>query len=132
MDKTLLLRASVQGQNALLTLNGMVLGKLQNGRELVLPIHEYVQSGENRIQVILLPGASMQGTSLNPDHALLTQNCSTTVWVELQKDRGPDVLVQPRVLFELKTAFQRGQRLRKTVCWIRQLTCRFPFITDCP
>ncbi len=82
MDKTLLLRASVQGQNALLTLNGMVLGKLQNGRELVLPIHEYVQSGENRIQVILLPGGSMRGASLNPDHALLTQNCTTTVWVE--------------------------------------------------
>ena len=39
MDKTLLLRASVQGQNALLTLNGMVLGKLQNGRELDVSRH---------------------------------------------------------------------------------------------
>lgn len=108
MDKTLLLRASVKGQDALLSLNGMVLARLHDGRELLLPIHEYVQSGENRIQVTVLPGVSK-----NPDHALITQDCSATVWVELQKDRGPDVLVQPHVLFELNVSFQRGQRLRK-------------------
>lgn len=104
MDRTLLLRASVHGQDAVLNLNGMVLSKLHAGRELLLPIHEYVQSGENRIQVTVLPSA---------DHALVSRDCGATVSVELQKDRGPDVLVQPHVLFELNASFQRGQRVIK-------------------
>jgi hypothetical protein len=108
MDKTLLLRACVHGQDALLSLNGMVLAKLHQDRELLLPIHEYVQSGENRIQVIVL--SETLEDSGNP---LLIQDCHASVWVELQKDRGPDLLVQPRVLFELKSSFQRGQRLKK-------------------
>lgn len=108
MDKTLLMRVSMLGQDALLSLNGMVLAKLQDGQELLLPIHEYVQSGENRVQVTLLSAAST-----NPDHGLLKHDCSATVWVELQKDRGPEVLVQPHVLFELNASCQRGQRLKK-------------------
>lgn len=104
MDKALLLRASVHGQDAVLNLNGMVLSKLHAGRELLMPIHEYVQSGENRIQVTVLPSA---------DHARASTDCGATVSVELQKDRGPDVLVQPHVLFELNASFQRGQRVIK-------------------
>ncbi|MCE2744658.1 MAG: hypothetical protein LW710_01970 [Burkholderiales bacterium] len=109
MDKTLLLRACVHGQDALLGLNGMVLAKLYQGRELLLPIHEYVQSGENRIQVILLPS-----TLENSGNSLLMQDCQASVSVELQKDRGPDLLVQPSVLFELNASALRGQRLRKS------------------
>lgn len=108
MDRTLLLRACVYGQDALLTLNGMVLAKLHQGRELLLPIHEYVQSGQNRIQVISLSGALENSPS-----PLLLQDCHASVWVELQKDRGPDLLVQPRVLFELNSSFKQGQRLKK-------------------
>lgn len=115
MDKTLLLRVSVRGQDALLSLNGMVLAKLSDGLELLLPIHEYVQSGENRIQVTVLSSAPMPGASSNSERFLLTKSCSATVWVELQKDRGPDVLVQPHVLYELNASFQRGQRLRKNL-----------------
>jgi hypothetical protein len=113
MDKTLLLRASVQGQDAVLSLNGMVLSKLNDGQELLLPIHEYVQSGENRIQVTVLPSAPKLEASSNADHARASTDCGATVSVELQKDRGPDVLVQPHVLFELNASFQRGQRVIK-------------------
>jgi len=108
MDKTLLLRASLHGHDAVLSLNGMVLGKLHDGRELLLPIHEYVQSGDNRIQVTVL-----QDASSNSEQTVLSQDCSVTVHVELQKNRGPDVLVQPHVLFELNASSQRGQRLKK-------------------
>jgi hypothetical protein len=86
----------------------MVLAKLHQGRELLLPIHEYVQSGENRIQVIVL-----SKTLEDSENALLVQDCHASVWVELQKDRGPDLLVQPHVLFELNASFRRGQRLKK-------------------
>ena len=40
MDKSLLLRASVKGQDALLMLNGMVLGKLTEGQELRQHVQE--------------------------------------------------------------------------------------------
>lgn len=108
MDKTLLLRASVEGHDALLSLNGMVLGKLHDRRELVLPIHEYLQAGENRIQVTVL-----QESKSDSCHELLTRDCSVTVWVELQKDRGPNLIVQPQVLFELNASARQGQRLKK-------------------
>ena len=99
MDKTLLIRACVTGSDALLCLNGMVLCKLISGQEMRLPVHEFIQSGENRIQVILL------GSVLNDTHS--------RVCVELQKDRGADVLVQPQVLYEFEESLLRGERLEK-------------------
>ena len=99
MDKTLLIRACVTGSDALLCLNGMVLCKLISGQEMRLPVHEFIQSGENRIQVILL------GSVLN--------DTRSRVCVELQKDRGADVLVQPQVLYEFEESLLRGERLEK-------------------
>lgn len=108
MDKTLLIRAHAQGRDALLTLNGMVLCKLSAGREVRLPVHEFIQAGDNRIQVLAL---APQGLQL--DNMLTPVDCGVQVSVELQKDRGAESLVQAHVLFELVENFKKGQRLKK-------------------
>lgn len=108
MDKTLLIRAHIQGRDALLTLNGMVLCKLIAGQEVRLPVHEFIQAGENRIQVLAL---GPQGLLL--DTALTPVDCGVQVSVELQKDRGAESLVQAHVLFDLVENFKKGQRLKK-------------------
>ena len=97
MDKTLLIRATSHGSDALLCINGMVLCKLSAGQESRLPIHEFIKSGENRIQLILLSGVSI--------------NIHGRLCVELQKDRGADVLVQPQTLYEFEHCISRGERL---------------------
>ncbi|BET27441.1 hypothetical protein EV673_1886 [Limnobacter thiooxidans] len=108
MDKTLLIRARVQGLDALLTLNGMVLCKLISDQEIRLPVHEFIQSGENRIQVLAL---GPQGVQF--DSALAPVDCGVKVSVELQKDRGGESLVQAHVLFDLGENFKKGHRLEK-------------------
>ena len=97
MDKTLLIRAISHGSDALLCLNGMVLCKLPAGQEIRLPVHEFIQSGENRIQLVLLDG--------------VLKNIHGRLCVELQKDRGADALVQPQVLYEFEKSVSRGERL---------------------
>lgn len=104
MDKALTIRARVRGQNALLTLNGLVLCRLADGLEYKLAVHEFLQAGENRIQIIAL-SANQQG--------LLIHDCAFELHVELQKYRGPSVWVQPQVLFSFDDSFVRGQRLKK-------------------
>lgn len=99
MDKSLLLRAVVTSVDALLCLNGMVLSKLLSGQEVRMPVHEFIQSGENRIQVLAL--------------GIPFAHCSARVCVELQKDRGSTVVVQPQVLYEFSATMQRGERLEK-------------------
>lgn len=108
MDKTLLIRACAQGQDALLSLNGMVLCKLNAGQEVRLPVHEFIQSGDNRVQVLALGEQGIQ-----PDSTLTPVDCSVRVSVELQKDRGVESLVQAHVLFALDESFKKGQRLKK-------------------
>lgn len=108
MDKSLLLRACVQGQDALLMLNGMVLAKLTAGQELRLPVHEYIQSGENRIQVEAISPAVQSGVT-----PLSVCDLDAQVLVEIQKDRGPASFVNPNVLFKLQGRVLRGQRLSK-------------------
>ena len=108
MDKSLLLRASVQGQDALLLLNGMVLGKLTMGQELYLPVHEYIQSGENSIQVEAIPPATQAEVQ-----SFSACDINAQVLVEIQKDRGSSSFVNPNVLFRLQGDVQRGQRLNK-------------------
>lgn len=108
MDKSLLLRACVQGQDALLMLNGMVLGKLTAGQELRLPVHEYIQSGENRIQVEAVSTAVQTRTT-----QLSACNVDAQVLVEIQKDRGPGSFVNANVLFRLQGSVLRGQRFNK-------------------
>ncbi|WP_334118777.1 hypothetical protein [Limnobacter sp.] len=108
MDKSLLLRASVKGQDALLMLNGMVLGKLTVGQELRLPVHEYIQSGENRIQV-----EAISSTAQNGAKPLSACNVDAQVLVEIQKDRGPGSFVNANVLFRLQGSVLRGQRFNK-------------------
>lgn len=108
MDKSLLLRASVQGRDALLMLNGMVLGKLSMGQELQLPVHEYIQSGENRIQVEAISPAVQ--AAVKPLSACDTE---AQVLVEIQKDRGPSSFVNANVLFRLQGSVRRGQRFNK-------------------
>jgi len=108
MDKTLLVRACVQGLDALLTLNGMVLCKLIAGLEIRIPVHEFIQSGDNRVQVLAL---GEQG--LLSCNELTPVDCAVHVVVELQKDRGPESLVQAHVLFSLAEQIKKGQRLKK-------------------
>lgn len=108
MDKTLLLRAVVWGQDALLALNGMVLKMLKAGQEVRMPVHEFIQAGENRIQVFTLEKLPADDTSI-----LVNSNCSVQVWVELLKDRGSATQVEPHILYALKESFKRGQRLHK-------------------
>lgn len=99
MDKSLLLRATVTGVDALLCLNGMVLCKLRCGQEIRLPVHEFIQSGENRIQLLALGFALV--------------DFKVQVCVELQKDRGITALVQPQVLYEFSKTIRRGECLEK-------------------
>lgn len=108
MDKSLLLRALVLGQDALLALNGMILGKLKAGQEVRMPVHEFIQAGENRIQVL-----NLEELPAGEDSVLAQSDCSVHVWVELQKDRGPATQVEPHALFALEESFKRGQRMRK-------------------
>jgi hypothetical protein len=109
MDKTLLLRALVSGQDALLLLNGMILAKLEASQETRLPVHEFIQTGENRIEVLALETRSANNTSV-----LASANCSAQVWVELHKDRGPATQVEPHLLFVFEESHKRGQRLPKS------------------
>lgn len=108
MDKTLLIRAHVQGRDALLTLNGMVLCKLIAGQEVRLSVHEFIQAGENRIQVLALGPKGVQ-----VDNELTPVDCGLQVSVELQKDRGAESFVQAHVLYELVEHFKKGHRLEK-------------------
>lgn len=109
MNKTLLLRAFVSGQDALLLLNGMILAKLEAGVETRLAMHEFIQAGENRIEVLALEMQSAHGTSI-----LAKSNCSAQVWIELHKDRGPATQVEPHLLFVFEESHKRGQRLPKS------------------
>ena len=108
MDKSLLLRACVQGQDALLILNGMVLAKLTAGQELHLPVHEYIQSGENRIQV-----EAISTTVQSSGKPISACNTEAQVLVEIQKDRGPASFINANVLFKLQGSVLRGQRFNK-------------------
>lgn len=110
MDKTLLLRAVAFGQDALLALNGMILAKLKCGHEVCMPVHEFIQTGSNRIQVSIL-----QDSLVNQSSVLAKSDCSIQVWVELQKDRGPATQVEPHVLFALEESFKRGQRIHEAL-----------------
>ncbi|MCR2747159.1 hypothetical protein [Limnobacter parvus] len=108
MDKTLLLRAIALGQDALLALNGMILGKLNAGQEVRMPVHEFIQAGENRLQVF-----SLEELPDGEGSVLAKSDCSVQVWVELQKDRGSATQVEPHILFALEESFNRGQRIHK-------------------
>lgn len=108
MDKTLLIRACAHGQDALLCLNGMVLSRLIAGQEARLPLHEFIQSGDNRVQVLAL---GQQG--IQPANTLAPVDCAVRVSIELQKDRGVESLVQAQALFVLDERVKKGQRLEK-------------------
>ncbi|HEX4917263.1 MAG TPA: hypothetical protein VFV43_05145 [Limnobacter sp.] len=101
MDKTLLLRAFCSAPGAVVRLNGLVLGELQAGAEAMWPMHGHVVQGDNRIQIEC------------PHHTTSKRAVRTHAWVELHKDRGAGVLVQPRVLFDLESNHPAGSRLHK-------------------
>jgi hypothetical protein len=107
MDKLLLLRASVQQMDCLLSLNSMVVGKLKAGVELCLPVHEFIQAGANSLQLISLAtsnGAACTGRA--------TKDCDFQVSLEIRKDRGPLSLVQGTVLYQVGGSVARGDYLK--------------------
>ncbi|HEX4879930.1 MAG TPA: hypothetical protein VFV39_08810 [Limnobacter sp.] len=101
MDKTLLLRVVCSEPDAIVRLNGLVLGQLRAGVESTWPMHAHIVQGDNRIQIEC------------PQHATLKKAVQTRAWIELHKDRGSGVLVQPRILFELQGSHPAGTRLQK-------------------
>lgn len=101
MDKTLLLRALCSEPGAVVRLNGLVMGELQARAEAVWPMHGLIVQGDNRIQIEVV------------QQKPLSKPVQSRAWIELHKDRGVGVLVQPRVLFELEANHSAGARLHK-------------------
>lgn len=105
MDKTLLVRVACSTPKAVLRINGLVLGQLREHTESTWPMHAYIQHGQNRIELEHPAKGAFKSSGL------LTHDTLARVSIELHKDRGAGVLVQPKVLFEWSDTHLKGTRL---------------------
>lgn len=102
MDKTLFMSVGVQGMDCWLRVNQLTLCLVKSGRDLRLPVHEFIQQGANRIE--LWPVQS----SASGLH-LFKAAFSARVQLELVKDRGPGQLVQAVPISGFKVDIQPGE-----------------------
>ncbi len=100
MDKTLTLRAHVEGADAMLCLNRLPLARIRDGQELKLAVHEYLMAGENQIELQSLAKVDMCA------HAIRAQ-----LNIEIQKDRGSKVITTPTSLHTVEQLIQPRERL---------------------
>lgn len=102
MDKTLFMSVGVQGMDCWIRINRLTLCLVKSGCDLRLPVHEFIQQGDNRIEVW---PAQSSASGLQ----LFKTAFSAHVQLELVKDRGPGQLVQAVPVSGFKVDIKPGE-----------------------